>query len=244
MASVLKILREEGAGELARAAAKKASHALNLLPCIWKVRRLKATRLAELVDFAFAACGGIMRPNQIRSELLTLLGLVKKSRPKIVMEIGTEAGGTLFLLSRVASKNALIISVDLPAGPYGSGYSQFKIPLYRSFALPGQKMELLRLDSHDKKTLAKVRKILDGREIDVLFIDGDHAYEGVKKDFETYSPLVRRGGIIVFHDIVEHPIKKMCEVSRFWKEAKKGRKTVEIVEDWRQGWAGIGVIRK
>jgi hypothetical protein len=30
--------------------------------------------------------------------------------------------------------------------------------------------------------------------VDFLFIDGDHTYEGVKKDFEMYSPLVRREG--------------------------------------------------
>jgi len=40
---------------------------------------------------------------------------------------------------------------------------------------------------------------------DFLFIDGDHTYEGVEGDFEMYSPLVRRGGIIAFHDIVPGP---------------------------------------
>jgi len=46
---------------------------------------------------------------------------------------------------------------------------------------------------------------LNGEPLDFLFIDGDHTYEGVKRDFEMYSPLVRNGGIIAFHDIVKHP---------------------------------------
>lgn len=37
-------------------------------------------------------------------------------------------------------------------------------------------------------------------KIDFLFIDGDHSYEGVKKDFELYSTLVNDNGIIVIHD--------------------------------------------
>jgi len=41
-----------------------------------------------------------------------------------------------------------------------------------------------------------VKKILAGRQVDFLFIDGDHSYEGVKKDFEMYSSLVRKGGVV------------------------------------------------
>ena len=37
-------------------------------------------------------------------------------------------------------------------------------------------------------------------KIDFLFIDGDHSYEGVKKDFELYSSIVNDNGIIVIHD--------------------------------------------
>lgn len=37
-------------------------------------------------------------------------------------------------------------------------------------------------------------------KIDVLFIDGDHSYEGVKIDFELYSQLLNKKGIIFIHD--------------------------------------------
>jgi predicted O-methyltransferase YrrM len=40
--------------------------------------------------------------------------------------------------------------------------------------------------------------------VDLIFIDGDHSYEGVKQDFEIYAPLVRSDGLIAFHDILEH----------------------------------------
>lgn len=42
--------------------------------------------------------------------------------------------------------------------------------------------------------------ILQDIKIDFLFIDGDHSYEGVKKDFELYSKLLTEHGVIVIHD--------------------------------------------
>ena len=42
-----------------------------------------------------------------------------------------------------------------------------------------------------------------------LFLDGDHSHAGVRCDFEIYGPMVRKGGIIVFHDIVEGTPERM-----------------------------------
>lgn len=36
--------------------------------------------------------------------------------------------------------------------------------------------------------------------IDMIFIDGDHRYEAVLKDFDDWFPLVKTGGVILFHD--------------------------------------------
>jgi hypothetical protein len=42
--------------------------------------------------------------------------------------------------------------------------------------------------------------VIQDIKIDVLFIDGDHSYEGVKLDFELYSKIVSPKGIILIHD--------------------------------------------
>src|SRR5690348_3819631 len=39
--------------------------------------------------------------------------------------------------------------------------------------------------------------------LELLFIDGDHSYEGARRDFERWSPLVRVGGTVLFHDAVD-----------------------------------------
>ena len=36
--------------------------------------------------------------------------------------------------------------------------------------------------------------------LDLLFIDGDHSYEGVKADWDAYNRFLKPGAIVVFHD--------------------------------------------
>lgn len=54
-------------------------------------------------------------------------------------------------------------------------------------------------------------KKLPRRKISFLFIDGDHSFEGIKKDIVNYYPLVKKGGIIAGHDYYHPPIKKMVD---------------------------------
>jgi len=53
----------------------------------------------------------------------------------------------------VASKDATLISVDLPGGRFGGGYFLWRAFLYKSFALPNQCIHLFRMDLHKRETL-------------------------------------------------------------------------------------------
>jgi predicted O-methyltransferase YrrM len=179
---------------------------------------------------------------QVESELQTLLSIVQKRKVHYMLEIGTAQGGTLFLFSKILCPDATIISLDLPYGSYGGGYKSFKIPFYLSFVEKNQHMHLLRGNSHLSQSLSEVESLLCGQKLDFLFIDGDHTYEGVKKDYLMYSPLVRKGGLIGLHDICVHPPRLRCEVSKFWNEIKTTHRHQEIIENPQQHWAGIGLL--
>jgi len=198
--------------------------------------------LQDLVNYAFTGSGGLIKPLQVRSEILQLLQIIKLRRPKHVLEIGTSNGGTLFLFTRVASNDACIISLDLPLGPYGGGYPSWKIPFFKSFAKDHQKISLLRLDSHLESSLENIKSILAGEKLDLLFIDGDHSYEGVKMDFHMYKPLVRKEGLIIFHDIVRVFSDNGCQVSYFWDEVRLRYETTEIIENKKQNGFGLGIV--
>ena len=59
-----------------------------------------------------------------------------------------------------------------------------------------------------------------------------------------YFPLVSENGLIAFHDIVTHREGSGREVSKFWNEIKSNYCYKEIVENWNQKWAGIGLLEK
>ena len=209
-----------------------------------KKAALKCRTIEDFVNLAYSLRSTRLsvRPLQIKEEISVLLKLLVRVRPKLILEIGTAGGGTLFLLSRVASSDATLISIDLPNGPFGGGYPKWKIPLYKSFVWGQQKIILVEADSHNPATLEDIEKSLSDRKLDFLFVDGDHAYDGVKRDFEMYGRLVRSGSIIAFHDIVPGPPENVGGVPEFWTEIKQNADSVEIVENWEQGGFGIGVV--
>jgi len=184
--------------------------------------------------------GYSLRPYQVDDEILELMSVIERRAPKRVVEIGTARGGTLFLLLNVLPKDAHVVSVDLPHGPYGGGYPHWKIPFFHTLAFGGPKLTLLRGKSQSEDMLNRVRDALGG-PADFLFIDGDHSYEGVKADFELYRSLAAPGAMVAFHDIVPHR-QNDVGVDRFWREVSAGREHRVVVRDWGQGTCGIGLL--
>jgi predicted O-methyltransferase YrrM len=201
----------------------------------------KKMNAEEAINFLFSKKAELICPWQYKEEILQLATEIEKLKPEVTMEIGTANGGTLFMTSRLADEKSLLISLDLPGGAFGGGYPEWKVPIYKSFAKKNQRIELLREDSHSENALKKIKEILGGKQIDYLFIDGDHTYEGAKQDFETYSKMVRPGGLIAFHDIVIHKGSR-CDAYRLWEEVKKSYNYKEFVNDWNQNQFGIGLI--
>jgi hypothetical protein len=156
------------------------------------------------------------------------------------MEIGTAKGGTLWLWCRLAALDATIISVDLPGGPFGGGYGPADVARIAAYKNPDQRLHLLGGDSHSKAMRGAVERALAGRQLDLLFIDGDHSLDGVTKDWDDYSPFVCSGGLVVFHDIAPHEQDPACQVKPLWDRLKEEHEHYEF----RSGadWAGIGVI--
>ena len=138
--------------------------------------------------------------------------------------------------------------VDMPNGAFGGTDSPSLEGNWRSWLIAKQTLDCVFKDSHDPLTVYDVQSrmathgITDG--LDLLFIDADHTYEGVKADYLLYKDNVKPGGLIVFHDIIHHPNHPTVGVDRFWNELKADPliKTKEFVENPEQGWAGIGMV--
>lgn len=151
-----------------------------------------------------------------------LLEIFKNLEPMVSLEIGTYEGGTLMQFVKSSPQGARVGSLDTiepKAWPN----------------VPGVLTTYFRGSSHDPEIYAEVVRRLPS--IDFLFIDGDHTYEGVRQDYEMYSPLVRSGGVVAFHDIVKKDDN--CGVPRFWKEVAGERREEFVSPDSSMG---IGVV--
>lgn len=61
--------------------------------------------------------------------------------------------------------------------------------------------------------------------VGLLWIDGDHSYAGVRRDFEDWFPRLAEGGWIAFHDTVNH----WYGPTRLVRELLAGRDDLERV---------------
>lgn len=94
------------------------------------------------------------------------------------MEIGVDKGKSLYIARAVAKPSVKVCGVDLRPDP---------------------KIEGTIFTQGD----SRVNNMAPGKRIDVLFIDGDHSYEGCKADIEAWYPYMKEGGVMLFHDCDE-----------------------------------------
>lgn len=185
--------------------------------------------------FAFAT--EVFGPCQRREEFLAFLADAAARRPRVVVEIGMARCGTTYLLANALPGVEHVVGLD---------FFPRNVARLRRYAPPGVRIDVVLGSSQDDATRTRVEALLGGRAIDLLFIDGDHAYAGVKRDHALYAPLVAPGGAVVLHDIVPHAAggAVVCEVDRFWRElrdAAPGRAR-EFLSSPDQDNMGIGVV--
>jgi len=156
----------------------------------------------------------------MRPFVFVLWELTYESNAQNVLEIGVRQGqSSRAILSALnEKKSGILTSIDI---------KDRRSRLTNDFA---DNWNFIVGDSTKQETLDKV----NGIEYDMLLIDGDHSYDGVKKDYEMYAPLVKKGGFLLLHDVCN----KNCGVPQFWNELSSNKKITLPF-----GVAGMGLIQ-
>jgi cephalosporin hydroxylase len=174
-------------------------------------------------------------------ELAELARIYQALKPKYVVEIGTWHGGTLYHWLKYAQEGAHIVSVDLGSDQWGPPEPDFDTSQWFDWCPDHAMLHTITGNSTNPDTISQVSYLCP--EIDFLFIDGDHSYEGARADFEIYGPKVRKGGVIAFHDLITPLGQPHIQVGKLWSEIQKaGYVTREIFSEPNQTSMGIGVI--
>ncbi len=184
------------------------------------------------------------KPWQNKDEFLWLINKVEAyTKPlQSILEIGMGMGGSFKFWEELTEKKGLLIGID----NFSDCMTNQKIMEEK---IKKNNWKVIIGNSQNSETVNQVLKFLNGKKLDLLFIDGDHE-ETVFKDYSNYSPLVRRGGLIIFHDCGEpsifyHP--KDASSTNRWSRggdpvAKKCFEEIKAEKERLQYDQGTGIV--
>lgn len=165
-------------------------------------------------------------------DLEKILALSALYEPKVILEIGMWKGFSAENWIKAFDPDLLITLERDHKHEDGTYYAENTVEGKQKYHY------LWDVDSNAETTVDKVKALLDGRQVDFLFIDGGHEYSVARRDIKNYLPLLKPGGIATFHDILY--FSDACQVNPLWNELKKHYDTVEV--NCGPGSTGFGFL--
>jgi|SRR5271166_871210 len=127
-----------------------------------------------------------------------LYGLARSLRPEVCVEIGSARGKSACFLGQALNENGKgkLYAID----PHTkNAWSEISVDTFEVMRKNLESFGLMHRVEIVRKT-AEQAALNWNLTIDLLFIDGDHSYEGVKKDWELFTPHLSQFGVVIFHD--------------------------------------------
>ncbi len=198
--------------------------------------------LAHRICLCEDACSGRLATNVQDMLLRILIARSVKSRDLSILEIGSLFGINLAILYETCRnffETIHLTAIDPLDGYYGEQATDLvtHVPITREMFehnlrkvdVPLEDVTLIQGLSTDEKVLADVGL----KQYNLLVIDGDHTYGGVKFDFDHYLAAVDVGGYIIFDD---YSTEHWPDVAEFIDQEVKSNPYVEFVgSSWRTG---------
>ena len=141
-----------------------------------------------------------------RAHVLTLYTIARNinspdprilGKPPLCLEIGIRHGvTTLALLHAMRETGGTLFSVEID-----EAWAKAALSEVERAGLESQWQ--MRVTGSDD--FADMWRKANGPQFDFIWIDGDHGLEQVTKDADNFAPMVRRGGILAFHDYYSQP---------------------------------------
>lgn len=169
----------------------------------------------------------------------------KEFKPENYLEIGVRRGRSMSQVV-TSSPSTNIVGFDLWIKDYSSipekgiftenPGPEFVLSELQKFGL-SNKPKLIK--GYSQIELEKYFKDKNNTQFfDLIVVDGDHTYNGAKKDLEITFEHLKDGGVLVFDDII-HPSHK--ELKQLWNEFKEEKKDFIFIEELSGSGTGIAI---
>lgn len=167
-----------------------------------KLPRDFARQREEIVEF-LSRFDGLMTRREL--DFLILLAAAPTAAGDI-LEIGSYKGRSTILLARAAALAGedRVVAVDPLEGEAvrpssGPGVDSVADEFYRNLDAAGVRD---RVEFHQTFASRLAARWPAARQLRLLWIDGDHTYDGAKADWDSFSPHLADGAIVAFHDVM------------------------------------------
>lgn len=196
----------------------------------------------EITPYKYPVCFSIPKRLTADSawiEHIPFVGfLVSVLRPRTFVELGSHSGVSYCAVCQAVDELGLdtqCIAVDTWQGdPHSGSYGpeilddlrRHHDPLYGRFSRLMQ------------ATFDEALTTVENGSVDLLHIDGNHTYQAVKRDFETWLPKLSQRGIVLFHDIAVR--RDNFGVWKYWGELALKYQNFAFTHGYGLGVLGVG----
>lgn len=192
-----------------RQSLREILHALGIVNVRGQYQFIKRRGLKYRSIFPYEGIPGWLTED----EAITLYELARElpANSPVAVEIGSWQGKSSLVLSKgLKGKGKPVLYCIDPFN--GDAGASDRVIYSRALTTMNKSLKEAFLDNMRRHGVLDVVQPLEGysfefvkdfkQQIDLLFIDGNHEYDAVLQDYEQWSPLLRPGGIIAFHDVV------------------------------------------
>lgn len=150
--------------------------------------------------------------------------LIRNIKPKNLLCIGSGRGFIPAVMA-LACKDNKLGKVDFVDAGFGEEdwYGKWEKKGFWKQVDPKKYFNFFELNKYlninIKTTESFIKEKLNKKKYDFIYIDGDHTYEGVKKDYKLIVSLLKKGSFLLFHDTVKidnnYKVKKFIDENNF-----------------------------